>query len=86
MSIETTTRIPRQDFNKWYECFKSTNGRLIGNPIDGVKVSVKYVFNCVHENNRFNLFYRSISTQIVEKKKCYSLFHKFKVFLKNFFQ
>jgi hypothetical protein len=83
MSIETTTFIKRQDFNKWYECFKSTSGRLLGSPIDGVKVAVRYVFDCVHENNRFDLTYRSISTPVVEKKKCYSLFHKSKVFLKR---
>jgi hypothetical protein len=84
MSIETTKFIKRQDFNKWYECFKSFSGRLIGNPIDGTKnVGVSYVFDCVHENNRFNLTYLSISTKIIEKKKRYSLIHKSKVILKR---
>ena len=81
--IETTCYIPRHNFYKWYACFKTSQGRLLSNPIDGDKVYVRYAFECVHANNRFELLYHKLTTPIVEKVRQYNVFFKIKVAVKR---
>lgn len=83
MSIKTTTYIEKRHFNKWYDCFKLSNGRLLSNPIDGARVYVSYIFDSIEDKNRFESAFHLISTPIRESKKHYSIAHKIKVTIKR---
>lgn len=69
--METTDYIPREHFNKWYELFKQSTGRLLCNPIDGPRVYVRYAFDDMDSYAELQRNYQRLTTDIVETKRSF---------------
>lgn len=67
--MEATNYIPKEHFNKWYELFKHSKGRLLCNPIDGERVYVRYTFDDMDSYRQLCQSYRRLTTSIVETER-----------------
>lgn len=79
--------IPKENFSKWYDCFKAYGGRFLSNPFIGEKsVHVSYAFDDIDNYNRFSQQYYRLTTNIIEKRRKINLFIKAKKIILNIFK
>lgn len=67
--MESTEFIPNEHFNKWYELFKQSGGRLLCNPVFGRTVYVRYTFDEMDDYVEFQKNYQRLTTDIVKTRR-----------------